>query len=903
MSPLVKKEIRLLLPSFLIGVALTFGNLFLKGEQVGFNAVVVVVSFFSCSAIAVFMALNSFGAEISSGTFSMLLAQPISRRRIWWTKTLLLGAALLIGGLLWCLILYLRFEVLGHPRGLGDFEDIFLGTWLFLLVIYSGALWTVLLFRQMAAAFWFTILIPAALLMTVGYLEDYPDRVPPALVIVFTVYAIAGFWLACWLFLRAQDVQWTGGAIAMPEMRGLTRFQVSSGVRRIWRPHAAMLIKELQLHQAQFVIAGVLALLHLGVIATRKFGHFPINSSMEFVLETFWGLWLVMPMLAGAAAVAEERKTGTLESQLCLPAKRRTLFATKFSVVLFLSVLLGVAMPLLLEGTRILPDVDFKFGQFYEFLGPFVDQIDQCLPLLTLAAIAMAIGAISFYASTFARNTLQALGPAVLGILATWFALFAAYRPEEFVHYSLWRGWLVYFIGVPILTSTLVGLAFRNFQQVIVGWKIIRRNVFMFAAALTLVTVTTTAIYHRAWQKLTPFEPPHGAARLSLSSPAILRDQWDTLFVRLPDGRMWTVDSTFNNDATHPVAWVLGDIGLTSLAGGHFLDGSNWISVDGTPWREQVGIKTDGTLWVSQHPARREPSPTGGWKVTKAGDLVRFGSETNWSSLASMGLPVLLLKNDGTLWFWGVTNNGDNRLHKWSGYRMTTPQRVGTESNWVEVFDVEYQLWLRKTDGSLWTDWNGKQKPQIKVGLGYSVGCISLSQHGQWRSTTASRIGLEYYLGIRNDGTFRVWADQKLNQSSHTYELTPTDLQLGNGTNWLSVAGRGKGIVTLEDDGTLWLWNFDYAVGNYWNPEREEQEILATKPVRLGTHADWIAVASADGGIISLAADGSLWYWPLERPSYFEQIYNTGNGDGSHFEPLLDMSRKPVALGNIFTAH
>ena len=49
--------------------------------------------------MAVFIALNSFGAEISSGTFSMLLSQPVSRDRIWRTKTLVLAAALFLGRL------------------------------------------------------------------------------------------------------------------------------------------------------------------------------------------------------------------------------------------------------------------------------------------------------------------------------------------------------------------------------------------------------------------------------------------------------------------------------------------------------------------------------------------------------------------------------------------------------------------------------------------------------------------------------------------------------------------------------------------------------------------------------------------------------------------------------------
>ena len=84
--------------------------------------------------------------------------------------------------------------------------------------------------------------------------------------------------------------------------------------------------------------------------------------------------------------------------------------------------------------------------------------------------------------------------------------------------------------------------------------------------------------------------------------------------------------------------------------------------------------------------------------------------------------------------------------------------------------------------------------------------------------------------------------------------------------------------------------------------------MLALKPVRLGTHADWIAITSEGGDIVSLAADGSLWYWPLENENlmrgsysgYFEYFgYSMGNGN-SLLPPLLDISHKPQFLGNIF---
>ena len=583
-------------------------------------------------------------------------------------------------------------------------------------------------------------------------------------------------------------------------------------------------------------------------------------------------------------------------------------------------------MPLLLEGTRILPDNHFQlvnnfagYQRAYDwhlqmstaqaFFWSCVEQFNHWLPLLTLAGMATAIGAISFYASTFAKNTLQALGPAVLGIVTTCFLFIAATQPDRVFNNPLWHGWLVYFIGVPIVAPTFIGLAFWNYKHVVVGGKMIGRNLFALAVSLVLVTVVTTAIYHRAWEKFTPFEPPHGPARFTLSNPPTLVDQWNISTMRLPDGRIWVDDYTINyTGAPNPVAVLLGDIALMPLASGHFLEGSNWVSVTHAAQLELVGVKTDGTLWVSEKPAHRERLANGGWMTTKPGGLVRFGSETNWSSLARNGLPILLVKSDGTLWQWGVTNWNYSKTNEWPGFRAFTPYRLGTESNWAEVFLFGYEPCLRKTDGSVWTSlnyyhwnsWNDYQKQTLELEPGFSVGCAMLLEHGKWRSTTSTRSGLSYQLGVRSDGTFRIWADQRLNSQSHYYEWTAVDLQFGKDTNWLAGAGSHEKAITLKNDGTLWLWNFHHDDWRGVYANRDEREMLDVKPVRLGTHADWIAIAGIDGGIISLAADGSFWYWPLERPSYFYQFYSDGNGDNSHFEPLLDISRKPQFLGNIF---
>ena len=920
MNAFLKKEIRLLLPSFLIGCALALTNLLFRFNNDGSLAYAweLMLAFVFCGALAVMLALNSFGAEISSGTFSNLLAQPISRQKIWDTKISLLAASLFIVGVIWSGCGIVRLIMLGRSP---DLLDLFTGAGTFGLVVFSGGLWTVLLLRQVAAAFWFTLLVPGAILVIlVGLFGDASGEYLGCLLVsVLGLYSLAGFFFARWLFLRAQDVQWSGGTIVMPEMRGFPAWFSRSAVKRVFRPRAALWRKEIQLHQSQFVLAFVLLLLHLGVLATRTLGHFRKNSSTEFILEAFWGLWLVMPVLVGCAAVAEERKLGTLESQLCLPVKRRTEFAIKFSVAIFLSVLLGAVIPLLLEGTRILPNIHFELGSLTPgwqhqistiqlFFWNCFGELDNFVPLLTLAGIAAAFGVISFYVSSLTRNTLQTLAPSVMGILLMWFALLVNSEVSYFGLDFLWRGPLPHFIGVPMLLLTLLALAFWNFQHVRTEWKMWRRNFFVFALALVFAVTATSAVYHRFWEKFTPFEPPHGAARLSQSNPASLNAQWGDISVRLPDGKIWMANFISGPNANNPLALLLGNIKI-AVDHGKFIGGSNWTSVLRSGGG-LVGIKNDGSMWVSKK-TWRERLQNGKWKINEdeMHQLVPFGNETNWSSFAPAGLSTLLVKNDGTLWHWGVTNF-DSKHNQWPGLRAFTPHRLGPESNWAEVFQDNYygREILRKTDNSLWKwgdNWNTNGQTLLEIEPGFIVESVKNLGHDRFRSVTVVDHGEPFKIGVRDDGTFRIWADYRPNEESRRrdYEWFPTDLQIGNEINWVAVAGEGEKIVTLKNDGSLWLWDFHHDDRLGWNRGRDEREILDVKPVRLGTHSDWIAISGNRDNVTALAADGSLWFWPLETVYSISQFNGMQffNDNNSHFEPLLDISRKPQLLGNIFS--
>jgi hypothetical protein len=209
--------------------------------------------------------------------------------------------------------------------------------------------------------------------------------------------------------------------------------------------------------------------------------------------------------------------------------------------------------------------------------------------------------------------------------------------------------------------------------------------------------------------------------------------------------------------------------------------------------------------------------------------------------------------------------------------------------------------------------WETNRQPYVEISPEYFVANTLVGQaRGQFRSTTETWHGLRYKIGIRDDGTFRIWSHELLTTNSHerygSYEWFSTDLQIGTGTNWLKVAGSGGKIVTLKNDGTLWLWNFHSDDRWWWRQDRLDAEIQAAVPVRLGTHSDWIAITSSGSPVTALAADGSLWYWPLENgylmsgrgSGYFDYLgYDFGNGN-SLIPPLLDISHKPQLLGNVF---
>jgi hypothetical protein len=877
MNALVKKEIRLLLPSWVVAILLALVQVQVVTRPYDFY--VACLLFFGLTI----MALTTIGRESSLNTFSLLLAQPAERLRIWQTKLSVLAVAFLIVFGVWLAAFGIALKNSNvDASNREDSYNLFITICLIVTATFTGGLWTTLLIRQLAGAFWLTLLVPATLSGFSGAFlapNQSNNLLIAVLCVVFAIYSVGGFLFARWLFFRAQDVGWSGGVISLPEWKFFAARSDNVVSIRNRKPIFALLKKEFQLQQVSLTGAAGLLALHIGVIVLRKYHHFAKDSAGEILTSIFWMLWLVMAPVIGSMAVAEERRLGVMEGQLCLPVSRRVQFVIKGFLTLFLGIFLGGVVPMLLE------DLAAGLGAQNPALKLEPNSgFDLFWLHFSVMAVAAWLTLLSFFGSTLSRSFLQAVG---LGI-ATFFissALLIANGQTIFRGFGFMsvHSLLPIIIGVPTLIVTLLWLAYLNFRNFRPGWPLWRRNLLGFAGAFVFIVVTSMALYHRAWEVFEPAEPPHGPAKLSMANPPTLQMvQYRNLLVRLPDGRVWfdCLGDSYD-DYGRPIRWkylwgMLTHPLRESVGPQRFVAGSNWVAATtaclyfgwnvsnkhffASGFMDTVGIQPDGSLWISENSEQNK------WS---AGTLQQFGSETNWRQLAQSRTSIVLLKSDGTLWRWGSVTN---ELHQWPGLRAFTPYQIGTNSDWQELFTLG-GIFARRTDGRVW-----------HLNVHWKTGRDELDRatnYDEIVSQTASRAGDQQTAFVRADGTLwvlnRYW-DEK---TGHT--MGTGILQVGKENGWRAVEVNYGMMVALKSDGSLWQWHFS----NPWNMS-QGQFILAVQkpPTRLGIHNDWVAIANTWEDVIALAADGSLWLWP--------------NRDQYERSTLLKLPKQPQFLGNIF---
>lgn len=287
-------------------------------------------------------------------------------------------------------------------------------------------------------------------------------------------------------------------------------------------------------------------------------------------------------------------------------------------------------------------------------------------------------------------------------------------------------------------------------------------------------------------------------------------------------------------------------------------------------------IRQDGTLWAVGDNSKGV-SGVGDGQVHKT--LTQVGRDSDWASIAVtrfFGHSAFGIKQDGTLWAWGEGENGSLGLGNYKN--VSTPKKVGTDSDWKQVSVGQYFTLAIKTDGSLW-GWGWNQRSQLLNNPTHVKTPIRLGQDSDWREIFAVA---EAVYGIKNDGSLYVWGYGEYgilglgNPQNHTVK-EPTRVTAVQGYVHAITGSEKMRLVCISPNGDkngprkllTWGTNEDGALGDGTGVSAENQADITftTIPVevKLPKAMTIDQIAGGEGFAVVLNSDGELWGWGKNR--------------------------------------
>ena len=284
---------------------------------------------------------------------------------------------------------------------------------------------------------------------------------------------------------------------------------------------------------------------------------------------------------------------------------------------------------------------------------------------------------------------------------------------------------------------------------------------------------------------------------------------YNNFFILKNNGSLWGVGQgdygLLGNGSTTQTNTTLQQIGTAT----------NWQKISAST-DMTIGLKTDGTIWGWGQNDQYEM----GNNTCCANQLtpIQIGSANHWVDIeTSLAASAFALKNDGTIWGWGLNLAGllaDNTV-----MARSVPTQLNSDTDWASIHIGAAHILALKTNGTLWS-WGGGEYGQTGDGLSPS---LYRSYPRQVGTDTWSKVfaGWKVSFGIKPDGTLWAWGLNDVGQlgiGNTTNQFSP--VQVGTDTDWVDVVSGGSGndqfTIATKSDGTVWAWG-DNQVGQYGN--------------------------------------------------------------------------------------
>jgi alpha-tubulin suppressor-like RCC1 family protein len=268
-----------------------------------------------------------------------------------------------------------------------------------------------------------------------------------------------------------------------------------------------------------------------------------------------------------------------------------------------------------------------------------------------------------------------------------------------------------------------------------------------------------------------------------------------------------------------------------------------------------IAIKNDGTLWAWGNSNNGQLGNGG------TGDIYtpyQIGFANDWNTVATgkSSTHNLAIKNDGTLWAWGYNFYG--QLGFDAGVDYLTPMQVGTDNDWSKVACGMFFSMAIKADGTLW-GWGSNDFGQVDESNSSNFILVptQISSATNWVEVTC---GDAHSLALTNEGEmygsgFNFFGAVGNGNSGAGSQAVLQ--QIGNDQTWLSIAAGDSHSLAVRSDNTLWSWGTSTS-GELGNGVLYSQNTI---PTQVGTETNWAKVFSGEYFSLGIKTDGTLWAW------------------------------------------
>jgi alpha-tubulin suppressor-like RCC1 family protein len=304
--------------------------------------------------------------------------------------------------------------------------------------------------------------------------------------------------------------------------------------------------------------------------------------------------------------------------------------------------------------------------------------------------------------------------------------------------------------------------------------------------------------------------------------------------------------------------WAWGRNGNGQLGDGTVIDKKMPTQIgNATNWRlvscgqnYTLAIKTDGSLWAWGSNNGTLGDGTSIDKYTP----IQIGTATNWQSISCGDGHVMALKTNGSLWAWGRNGNGQlgNNMR---AIGTTSPIQIGTDLDWKMIDCGGNHTVALKMNGSLWA-WGLNNNGQLGDGTTIDKDVVTrIAIANDWQKISCS--GVNNTIAIKTNGSLWAWGwngNGQLGDGTNVQKIVP--IQIGIDYDWLDIATGYTHTLATKTNGSFWTWGGNYRgqLGDGTNTDKW----LPTSVIA--------SIASMSGGnafSIAIKTDNSLLVWGL----------------------------------------